>query len=858
MNNENALYTQNTTQLTSFDLVEMDPVHIGTGEFPVLQSPCAIAIGDHAGYVLQQTCAIAIGHEAGTSNQGQNAIAVGVRAGQYDQSEYTIAMGYESGSLEQSTYAIAMGYQAGEGFQAVHAIALGTQAGQLNQSTGGLAIGALAGQSTQGLHAVALGTEAGRTGQGDYSIAIGYRAGQMNQPTKNIILNASGSALSSATKSEALYIAPMQNATAANVLYYNATSKEVSYGAAPSGGGGGEGQLYYLNGNEYFRNSYSTVSQTVTTQGLVPVPAFPTEPITPTFSGTVYSVSNEAQFDAALVSAVDGDIIQVPAATTITFTTIKTVNKSLEIRGVNSLTSVITASFAIAANFSLINISGVKADNITPNNNVYIHDLTITITNNTNDSGCIGAGTVSLNNTTGSTGLRFQNLILTTTEFCITVSAAEWVIKNCTMSYTPPSGAADTARHIIAYNIGTKGWIEGCTFNATTEYPTPRTIDILFGSVSYGSNSTGFAGDLVIKNNVQSVGNLRQFYIQEVFRSNGPTANPMPTNAFSIWAEGNRFGPYSASAFVFYEGAGTLSPLNFFNTLYFVGNNSGQGFGTQKGLLSIDGLGAVRSPGAPARFIVSNNVIGDIFPSSFNGTYQSGSTIPNFLGINSTYFTVPSIVLRAASSSVFPILSREYLSLGYIPKTTWNFSIYASSTDLSGNTSFSINLGHTDSNGDNFTSLYSSSNFVVNSNIPTLFTSSFNTVYTNLASTTRRLKLNLILNQTNGTSLSFLFDPNAYLRSSGVENIIPKVAFTGAVSIASLAANTLTSQNVLFSYPFTSLPSLLNNVNTTSSTNGDYVLPSFSNLSLIGFTLNARNLHTSAAATAFSVNWNAL
>jgi hypothetical protein len=90
--------------------------------------------------------------------------------------------------------------------------------------------------------------------------------------------------------------------------------------------------------------------------------------------------------------------------------------------------------------------------------------------------------------------------------------------------------------------------------------------------------------------------------------------------------------------------------------------------------------------------------------------------------------------------------------------------------------------------------------------------------------------------------------------------VAPKIPFAGSVAIASLAANSITSQTILFSNPLNpliSLPAVSALVNTTGSTNGSYVLPSFSNLSIVGFSLDTRNLHTSAAATAFNATWSA-
>jgi hypothetical protein len=98
-------------------------------------------------------------------------------------------------------------------------------------------LGSNAGSTSQGNFSVAVGNQAGQSSQGNNSIAIGYRAGLTNQHPSTLILNATGSALNSATQN-ACYIAPIRLASTSTVLYYNSTTKEVLYGAAPSGGGG--------------------------------------------------------------------------------------------------------------------------------------------------------------------------------------------------------------------------------------------------------------------------------------------------------------------------------------------------------------------------------------------------------------------------------------------------------------------------------------------------------------------------------------------------------------------------------------------------------------------------------------------
>jgi hypothetical protein len=377
---------------------------------------------------------------------------------------------------------------------------------------------------------------------------------------------------------------------------------------------------------------------------------FPIEPSMHIFTGTIHSVIDQDSLNDALSNSTDGDIIEIPSNTTITITSNKIINKSLEIRGQDKDTSIITASYAPNANTGLFIISGTKA-NASQNNNVYIHDLTIISNSNTTDHSLIACNTLSTTFNNGSTGMRFENLNLNHTEFAITIASESWVIKNCTFSYNPSSGAADTSRHIGIYNISTIGWIEGCVFNCTTE-TIPRIICIALLSSNYdftpGANkSGGYSGDLVIKNCSQGIGNLRQWLVQEVFKANGLNISPMAENNFSIWAENNTHNNYSASSFALFSGSG-ISPLNFFDTLYFVNNNIGAGLGTKKGLLAVDGVGTKRNAGSPTNLLTSGNTIND---TAFGGAYQDGSTIPFLIGVNTSIYDLPSPLISPTISS---------------------------------------------------------------------------------------------------------------------------------------------------------------------------------------------------------------
>jgi hypothetical protein len=78
---------------------------------------------------------------------------------------------------------------------------------------------------------VAIGAQAGETAQGSGAIAIGDLAGRTNQASNSIIINATGANLDQTT-ANTFTVAPVRNdvANIGNVMFYNATSKEITYG----------------------------------------------------------------------------------------------------------------------------------------------------------------------------------------------------------------------------------------------------------------------------------------------------------------------------------------------------------------------------------------------------------------------------------------------------------------------------------------------------------------------------------------------------------------------------------------------------------------------------------------------------
>jgi len=136
------------------------------------------------------------------------------------------------------------GAGAGETSQGHSAVAIGEGAGKTQQGIQAIAVGRGSGNHQQGIGAVGIGFCAGATSQGDYAVAIGFKAargnmdddGTPNQPANSIMINASSTPLNG--DQAGLYINPVREdvANVAKAVYYNATTKELTY-ADPTGSG---------------------------------------------------------------------------------------------------------------------------------------------------------------------------------------------------------------------------------------------------------------------------------------------------------------------------------------------------------------------------------------------------------------------------------------------------------------------------------------------------------------------------------------------------------------------------------------------------------------------------------------------
>ena len=133
-------------------------------------------------------------------------------------------------------YAIAIGQSSGKG-AGTTTIAIGTNTAGGVQGNYSIAIGQYAGDTNIGANAIVMGSYAGRYATiGTNSIVLGTDAQQYGVASNSIILNATGQQFNG-NVSNAFFVNPVRNDTG-NVsigLYYNATTKEITYATATAG-----------------------------------------------------------------------------------------------------------------------------------------------------------------------------------------------------------------------------------------------------------------------------------------------------------------------------------------------------------------------------------------------------------------------------------------------------------------------------------------------------------------------------------------------------------------------------------------------------------------------------------------------
>ena len=213
------------------------------------QQAYGIAIGSQAGYNLQGANAVSVGGFAGANNQGSEAVAIGFRAGNYYQSGNAVAIGRNAGNSAQGGNAVAIGRNSGNINQGANAVSVGRNAGNISQGVEAVAIGHSAGNTEQGAYSVAIGTYAGNNFQGPYSVAIGSYAGYPTVANNAIVINGDNTSLDA--PDSGLYISPIRNdnSNVTNTVYYNTTTKELTYSVIAGSDYGNANVAAYLPTN---------------------------------------------------------------------------------------------------------------------------------------------------------------------------------------------------------------------------------------------------------------------------------------------------------------------------------------------------------------------------------------------------------------------------------------------------------------------------------------------------------------------------------------------------------------------------------------------------------------------------------
>jgi hypothetical protein len=249
----------------------LQAVAIGALAGSSAQGNNSVAIGALAGSSAQGINSVAIGYFAGNA-QGNNSVAIGADAGGNTQGNESVAVGGFAGGNTQGNESVAIGYFAGSNAQSISAVAVGSGAGANIQGIQAVAIGHVAGSEQQGLGAVALGYFAGGENQGQYSVAIGRAAGRQNQGNNSIIINATSDNLNQTT-ANTFTVAPVRNdvANTAQVMFYNTSSKEITYGNTISVAGNITGNYILGNGSQLTGLPAPTVAQDITSNGAMSI-----------------------------------------------------------------------------------------------------------------------------------------------------------------------------------------------------------------------------------------------------------------------------------------------------------------------------------------------------------------------------------------------------------------------------------------------------------------------------------------------------------------------------------------------------------------------------------------------------------
>ena len=211
----------------------------------------SVSFGQGAGQTTQGEQAVAIGLQAGFTSQGNYAVAIGKFSANSSQGSYAVAVGPNAGYENQLANAVSIGASAGASSQGINSVAVGVNAAYNTQGNNAVAVGNSAAYLLQGSESVAIGVNAGIYYLGNNAIAIGANAGNNLQGNNSIIFNATGSNLRNTT-ANTFTVAPVRNdvANTGQVVFYNTSSNEITYGNTISVAGNVSGNYFIGNGSQ--------------------------------------------------------------------------------------------------------------------------------------------------------------------------------------------------------------------------------------------------------------------------------------------------------------------------------------------------------------------------------------------------------------------------------------------------------------------------------------------------------------------------------------------------------------------------------------------------------------------------------
>ncbi len=362
-------------------------------------------------------------------------------------------------------------------------------------------------------------------------------------------------------------------------------------------------------------------------------PAIPAAPALPgSYDHTVGSGGSFATLEAALADASvsDGDSIQVLDGTYLITSSIA-VDKQVKIYGQSKAGVIFETAGDTSDPVSMFNISV---------DNVLMKDMTIKHkkTSNTSVESAISVSGPGFPQTRVANFV-IDNCRIEHIEFALVIRGSDWQLRSCQFVYEGPSNS--TRRHVGVY--GTLGNCfmyqcesedNGATGNTRWLVPTSNT----------GSNpNETMEGNLVLDGNVQTVGNLQQFYSQDNWQGTA--------GGFALFVKGNTTN--ETSAFVSMYG-GTANFADILSKVEVTGNSLSNTHGGDpaggKGVIGFDGFGGV-SPRSNALPVDSgNNTLANLdFRAGYLEATGSSGSIVGYNSANLVDFSVALTSLGGTS-----------------------------------------------------------------------------------------------------------------------------------------------------------------------------------------------------------------